>query len=228
MNISYRSRFSSRHAFTLIEILIVLAIIGILAAILLPAFSNARESARRASCQSNLKQMHLALQLYLQDFGGVYPRPWRYSSGVGVTCSWPDRLWPYLHNTSIFLCPDADATRYQYQPGCLPDEQTDDGPILFDGSYDINSYAAPGGGSRVMDFHFRHPSSTILIVDGTGDSLTFGSPGTQTATVKDLLDLGLQARHNNGVNALFADGHVHWQSAESLTHKGLWTLKPND
>src|SRR5215211_2252452 len=63
----------TRLAFTLIELLVVIAIIAILAAILFPVFARARESARRSTCLSNLKQLGTAFQMYTQDFDEVYP-----------------------------------------------------------------------------------------------------------------------------------------------------------
>lgn len=62
-------------AFTLIELLVVIAIIAILAAILFPVFAQAREKARQATCQSNLKQIDTAFQMYAQDYDEVLP-PW--------------------------------------------------------------------------------------------------------------------------------------------------------
>ena len=61
------------RGFTLIELLVVIAIIAILASILFPVFAQAREKARQASCQSNLKQMGIAFAMYASDYDGGYP-----------------------------------------------------------------------------------------------------------------------------------------------------------
>src|SRR2546429_4029265 len=76
-----------RRGFTLIELLVVIAIIAILASILFPVFARARENARRASCQSNLKQIGLGMEQYKTDYDGLFP-PYRGSHIDSTNCCW--------------------------------------------------------------------------------------------------------------------------------------------
>lgn len=98
-------RQSFRGGFTLVELLVVMAIIGILVALLLPAVQAARESARRMSCSNHLKQMGLALQNF-EVQQGTFPTCWQPPKGValGNTSGWSAQalILPYLEKQSVY------------------------------------------------------------------------------------------------------------------------------
>ena len=101
-------------AFTLVEILVVVAIIGILAAILFPVFGRARENARRISCLSNARQIGFGVFLYKEDYDGVFP-PSAYISSDANRVIWADLIQPHVKNVQIFRCPsDSVSARISY------------------------------------------------------------------------------------------------------------------
>src|SRR5215471_16562046 len=93
-----------RRGFTLIELLVVIAIIAILAALLLPALNRAMEVGRAAACNSNVRQLNLALKLYVED-NKCYPG---FGRIPGQPKFWPDMLRPYTGQdwtNQLYRCP---------------------------------------------------------------------------------------------------------------------------
>lgn len=110
------------RGFTLIELLVVIAIIAILAAILFPVFAQARENARRASCQSNLKQIGLGVMQYMQDYDELVPIVCSQDISLWANLSpatsffnqvnaqsnhwgWAEIVQPYIKSQQVYVCP---------------------------------------------------------------------------------------------------------------------------
>lgn len=142
-----------RAGFTLIELLVVIAIIAILAAILFPVFQKVRENARRASYQSNEKQLGLALIQYTQDADEKYPAGvfGQYYSLSG----WAARIYPYVKSTGVYKCPD-DPTN----PAKLAGDTATYYPLSYAMNINLDAnYNNSGLAAAVA------PASTVMIVE---------------------------------------------------------------
>jgi prepilin-type N-terminal cleavage/methylation domain-containing protein len=132
----------SATAFTLIERLVVIAVIGILAALLLPALTRAQESASLTQCVSNLRQIGVAIHYYVQDNGTRYPTTsgerWldaRLGGGDpkstaaamwGLERATNRILWPYTHSRELYRC-SAESGNGQFALHCSLQQHLRDG-----------------------------------------------------------------------------------------------------
>ena len=216
---SHRSR-----AFTLIELLEVVAIIGILAAILFPVFARARENARRSSCMSNLKQMGLGMMMYVQDYDETFPA-WYYNNPS--TQYWWQLIQPYTKSEQLFRCPSsplAGSLTYQPQNGeyginFLISRNPGDARIKLSTIQSASTIymMMDAGIAYVSDSTILSPSAASYYVPGTGDAGRDCSALTDSNYKSDCQS----GRHFGGVNITFADGHVKWYQSQSVVQQAV-------
>jgi prepilin-type N-terminal cleavage/methylation domain-containing protein len=143
-----KSMKTTKRGFTLIELLVVIAIIAILAAILFPVFAQAREKAREAACQSNEKQLGLAIIQYVQDYDEKWPCGLD-SAAAGE--GWAGQIYPYVKSTGVFRCPD-DPTKQALNPSNV------------DISYVVNENLC-NGTATASDASLSAPANTVLMAE---------------------------------------------------------------
>lgn len=210
----FRKAKHAKSGFTLIEILVVIAIVVLLAALLFPVFQSVRARSRTTVCISNLKQLGLAISQYAADYDDRLPyapnpstkevisRPQSYYGEPldSIAATLPDirfALKPYGATPALFFCPSDHMSRLMFKgdPGFKPTHFE-----RWGSSYD---YDDESGLNRKMLGSYRVPAQSYLMDDGDefhGTSMDSGEPYAKGARL----------------NVLFADMHVktvNWEQA---------------
>lgn len=211
------------RGFTLVDVLATISVIAVLIGILIPGLAGVTESARRVTCQSNVRQIGLSLVMYTNDYQGQLPRS-RYIANVGQGVSRQpasaekmvmvrvassdldpaDRLgaWDglgllyateYLNASKVFYCPS--------HRGESP--------------YSAYTRAWAGGeGEIVCNFHFRGEGPTTRIEPVSGQRYTttvlWNIDPAQSSLIADSMRSQRDYNHVQGVNFFRADLSVHW------------------
>jgi prepilin-type N-terminal cleavage/methylation domain-containing protein len=204
----------NRKGFTLIELLVVIAIIAILAAILFPVFAKAREKARQASCQSNMKQLGIGFIQYVQDYDERFPS----------TNYWAAQIYPYEKSTGVFHCPDDVATSTtstypnSYALNSNLGNQSDAAATSVSVTVLAAEFTTSGNNGNMTA---TNDTGSAINTDGyTGAAVTiWGSEGE--------LGTGTTANpciHDPAIMFLAADGHVKLLRPEKVSGGGVNSL----
>jgi prepilin-type N-terminal cleavage/methylation domain-containing protein/prepilin-type processing-associated H-X9-DG protein len=186
---------------TLVELLVVMAIIGALTSLLLPAVQNSRAAMRRAVCQSNLRQWTLAVLRYADDHRGFVPRR---GQGVQPTDQftrpedWFNALPPYAESTPLKDRLQLDKNARVDGVWLCPELIPADKPRYF--AYGMNMWLGVWKGGQSDNIAKIGPLSTmVFMADG---------PGTYCSVLPANRAYSPEPRHSEMVNVAFLDGHV--------------------
>jgi prepilin-type N-terminal cleavage/methylation domain-containing protein/prepilin-type processing-associated H-X9-DG protein len=223
-------RRAPRIGFTLIELLVVIAIIAILAAILFPVFAQAREKARATACLSNLKQVGLALMMYVQDYDETNPprndgvQDFNNPAAPTYKPNFLGCLTPYTRNKGIYECPSVPALTTTGPQLCtnlsctsyLGNAVVMGRPIaIIPAPADI-IYTQELFNKRGMAF-FRPGHNAV-----TNEYYYWHFPRPDAPTMENYTFV-----HMEGGNLLFCDGHAKHRKGKSMRSKEFG-LTPDD
>jgi prepilin-type N-terminal cleavage/methylation domain-containing protein/prepilin-type processing-associated H-X9-DG protein len=216
-----RKSSSQKYAgFTLIELLVVIAIIAILASILFPIFLAAKDKGNQGKCQSNCRQLGMAIMQYAQDYNEALPYPHNLSDlGIWWDGTWRERIQPYVKNRRILVCPVRTAfpamtdVKYKYSIGHY--------------GMSVALTHVPNVIPVYNEFGYTYlkdvtiPSQTIMISENR-DGDWSGEPLSHY-----LIDSGggyghFYPYHNGGGIFIFCDGHAKWMKVEETERNGFY------
>ncbi len=234
------NRFAMATGFSLIELLVVMAIVSILVAILFPVFATAREKARQATCSSNLRQLGLAFIQYEQDYDESFLIGTDNLRSVG----WAYDLYPYVKLTAVYVCPDDlsvptiaqsnsgySTCSYFVNPWLtgFNASTTPGSPVV------ANQMIAPSmtvelgecaGGLMATTASDLSPSSDGLVYYNQMTAIATGYTGADEYAALELanpsMHLVYPGRHTGGANWLAFDGHVKWLLGSQVSPGRCW------
>ena len=223
-------RAARPSAFTLIELLVVIAIIAILAAILFPVFARAKESAKRAACLSNMRQLGTSVIMYEGDYDDRMPdrrdlktslpggyRPWTSWPPSDPRAGWATViLRPYTKNDELWSC---DSVKGSGMGNAVQVRQSTDGPSVsrywmwrFDQIVDpipLDNFWGKSEDQAVSDLAAAN-NPTTGVPQGVADvELAVDPYFPRTIPTVEASLRGLSV-HSGGRNRLFLDGHAKW------------------
>jgi prepilin-type processing-associated H-X9-DG protein len=210
----------------LLELLVVIALLGVLAGLLLPALGQARTAANTSRCGSNLRQLGFATQLYWDDHGRAFSERtvrtnggWRYWFGWLADGAEGRRefdltqgpLWPYLRSKGIETCPALDRCAARFKAKAH-------GAAY---GYAYNLLLGPRGGVGLPPAAFRRPSELAAFTDG-GQINDFQPPASPDHPMLEefyyfdtnTFSATVHFRHRRAAQVWFTDGHVGLERAE--------------
>ena len=211
-----------RRGFTLLELLIVIAIIAIIAGMLLPALNKVRDRAYSIDCISNMKQIQQALNCYADDHQGVFPSFG--SPAIDAETNWIYKIYfgNYLNKGAVFICKsqrnrktDAADTNFLADPQSM--KKYENGSYgynwLYLGTcvkYDRQPTAVRSWDTGAKRNRIRKPSETISLVDVVGGAMRDrGSFACDYIFMEGDSAAGQpDSRHSGGCNIAWVDGHV--------------------
>ncbi|WP_269542575.1 prepilin-type N-terminal cleavage/methylation domain-containing protein [Cerasicoccus fimbriatus] len=195
--------------FTLVELLVCIAIIAILAAILIPVVGSIQTRANEAKCASNVRQIASGFLLYSQDHDGVFPT--FKATGGGNVENWRQQLYDYVI--------DPDSNRDQHYIWYCPAKSDSDQDWRDTASYGSNLYL-----SGKSFYSIPNPSSTMAVIDCT---LSQGHHAKSENSSESQIKNWVHFRHGGKANMAMLDGHVESVDESEIDERIIPAFNPN-